>query len=404
MNRKAFRLLGALALAAILPCASAQTVNINPNTVYQTIRGFGGMNGAGWIADLTTAQANTAFGTASGQVGLSIMRMRIDPNSANWATQLPTAQLAKSLGVTLFATPWTPPAAWKSNNSLINGGTLLPAHYADYGSHLLSFASYMSSGNAALYAISLQNEPDWQPDYESCQWSGAQFVSFLQSQGSRFTSIKVIAPESLGFNKALSDPILNDATAVQHVDIIGGHLYGVTPSDYPLARSKGKDVWMTEHLTDTTDANTWSAAMPVAQELHRSMVSNYNAYVWWYIRRSYGLLTEDGAVSKRGYIMAQYARYVRPGWQRIAATESPYSDVFVTAYKNPAGKLAVVALNTGTSQRQIVLNLQAGSAASFTKTRTSASYSDAYAGTYTVTNGQATAWIDPGSVNTFVSP
>lgn len=403
MNRKASRLLGALALAAVLPCAYAQTVNINPNTVYQTIRGYGGMNGAGWIADLTTAQANTAFGTGSGQMGLSIMRMRIDPNSANWATQLPTAQVAKSLGVTLFASPWTPPAAYKSNNSLINGGTLLPAHYADYATHLLNFASYMSSGNAALYAISLQNEPDWKPAYESCEWSGAQFTSFLQSQGSRFTSIKVIAPESLGFTKSISDPMLNDATAVQHVDIIGGHLYGVAPSDYPLARTKGKELWMTEHYTDNTDANTWSAALPVAQEVHNSMVSNYSAYVWWYIRRSYGLLTEDGAISKRGYVMSQFARYVRPGYQRIAATEKPHADVYVTAYKNSAGKIVVVAINTGTSQRQIVLNLQAGSAASFAKTRTSASYSNAGAGTYTVTNGQATAYIDPSSINTFVS-
>ncbi|HEY0953277.1 MAG TPA: glycoside hydrolase family 30 beta sandwich domain-containing protein [Roseateles sp.] len=409
MKPKAFthgarRLLAGLALAALLPQAFAQTVNLNPNTVYQTVRGFGGMNGAGWIPDLTAAQANTAFGTGNGQVGLSIMRMRIDPNSANWATQLPTAQLAKSLGVTLFATPWTPPAAWKSNNSLINGGTLLTSRYADYASHLLSFASYMSSGNAALHAISVQNEPDWHPDYESCAWTAAQFVSFLQGQGSRFGSLKVIAPEALGFNKSLSDPMLNDATAVQHVDIIGGHLYGATPSDYPLARSKGKELWMTEHITNTNDANDWAQAMPLAQELHASMVSNYNAYVWWYIRRSYGLLTEDGAVSKRGYIMAQYARYVRPGWQRIAATEKPHADVFVTAYKNAAGKLVIVALNTGTSQRQLVFNLQAGSVASFAKTRTSASYSNAGAGTITMTNGQGTAWVDPGSINTFVSP
>ncbi|PTT87520.1 xylanase, partial [Pelomonas sp. HMWF004] len=59
--------------------------------------------------------------------------------------------------------------------------------------------------------------------------------------------------------------------------------------------------------------------------------------------------------------------------------------------------------NTGTSQRQLVLTLQGGSAASFVKTRTSGSYSNAYAGTYTVTGGKATAYVDPGSVNTFVS-
>lgn len=390
-------------LGAFTSAALAQTVNINPNTTYQTIRGFGGMNGAGWIPDLTPAQVETAFGNGSGQMGLSIMRMRIDPDRAKWPTQLPSAQRARALGATLFATPWTPPAAWKSNNSLINGGSLLSSRYGDYAGHLLSFASYMSAGNAALYAISLQNEPDYAPDYESCRWTAGEFVNFLRSQGSRFNGIRVIAPEALGFNKALSDPMLNDSTAVQHVDIIGGHLYGTSPSDYPLARSRGKELWMTEHFTDNTDANNWTAAMPVARELHSSMVSNYSAYVWWYIRRSYGLLTEAGTISKRGHVMAQFAKHVRPGFVRIAATEKPHSDVFVTAYKNSAGRLVVVAINTGTSQRRLVLTLQAGSARSFVKTRTTATHSNEFAGTYAVSGGRATAFVDPGSVNTFVS-
>jgi O-glycosyl hydrolase len=56
----------------------------------------------------------------------------------------------------------------------------------------------------------------------------------------------------------------------------------------------------------------------------------------------------------------------------------------------------------GTSQRQ--LQLQVGSAApGFTKYRTTSTDNTGYAGQYTVTGGIATAWIDPGSVNTFVS-
>ena len=97
-----------LAMSA-LPAALAQTVAIDPATTYQVIRGFGGHNGAGWIADLTPAQVDTAFGTGPGQIGLTVMRMRIDPSSTAWATQVPTARLAKAKGVTLFATPWTPP-------------------------------------------------------------------------------------------------------------------------------------------------------------------------------------------------------------------------------------------------------------------------------------------------------
>jgi O-glycosyl hydrolase len=391
-----------LLLSAFAASASAQVVAINPATTYQTVRGFGGFSGAGWAAELTPAQVDAAFGAGTGQIGLSIMRVRIDPDPSKWSTQLASAQLAKAKGALLFATPWTPPASMKTNNNLISG-RLAASHYGDYATHLLNFASTMQAGGAALYGISIQNEPDWDPDYEGCQWSAAEFIDFLSGQGSRFGSYKVMAPESLNFSKTLTDPILNSATAAPQFDIVAGHLYGVNPSDYPLARSKGKELWMTEHYTDSTsDANDWTKALPVALELHNSMVANYSAYVWWYIRRSYGLLTEDGNVSKRGYIMAQFAKYVRPGAVRIAATEKPYADVYVTAYRNTAGKLVVVAVNNGTSQRQ--LQLQVGSAApGFTKYRTTSTDNTGYAGQYTVTGGVATAYIDPGSVNTFVS-
>ncbi|MGV7207180.1 glycoside hydrolase family 30 protein [Oxalobacteraceae bacterium A2-2] len=394
-------LLGATLLAA--GPAAAQVVTINPATTYQVIRGFGGFNGPDWIADLTTAQVDTAFGTGTGQIGLSVMRMRISPDSSYWHTQVPTAALAKAKGVTLFASPWSPPASMKTNGSLIHG-SLNPSYYADYATHLLNFASYMQNNGAALYGISIQNEPDWDPDYEGCSWTSAQFISFLSGQGSRFGSLKVMAPESLRSDKNLANPILNDSGAAPHVDIIAGHLYGVAPSEYVLAGTKGKEVWMTEHYTDNTDANNWTAALPVALEIHNSMVAKYNAYVWWYIRRSYGLMTEDGLVSKRGYIMSQYAKYVRPGYTRIAATVNPYPDVYVTAYKNSSGKIVVVAINTGTAQRQLQLTFSSGAPASLQKTRTSSSASNEYAGQYTVSGGVATAYIDPGSVNTFVSP
>ena len=217
-------------LSAFAAGAAAQTGAINPATTYQTVRGFGGFSGAGWAAELTAAQVDAAFGTGTGQIGLSIMRLRIDPDPSKWSTQLASAQLAKAKGAILFGTPWTPPANMKTNNSLVQG-SLLPSRYGDYTTHLLNFASTMQAGGAALYAISIQNEPDFAPDYESCLWNSQQFIDYLSSQGSRFGTYKVIAGESATFYKPLTDPILNSATAAPQFDIVGGHLYGVNPSD-----------------------------------------------------------------------------------------------------------------------------------------------------------------------------
>ncbi|ANE77424.1 Glucuronoxylanase XynC precursor [Dickeya solani] len=384
--------------------AYADTVKIDARINYQTIQGFGGMDGAGWINDLTTEQINTAFGNDAGQIGLSIMRIRIDPDSNKWNIQVPSARQAVSLGAKLMATPWTPPAHMKSNNSLINGGRLLPAYYSAYTSHLLDFSKYMQTNSASLYAISIQNEPDWKPDYESCEWSGDEFKNYLKSQGSKFGSLNIIVGESLGFNPKLTDPVLNDSDASKYVAIVGGHLYGTTPKPYPLAQNAGKQIWMTEHYVDSKQsANNWSSALDVATELNASMVANYNAYVWWYIRRSYGLLTEDGKVSKRGYVMSQYARFVRPGFQRIQATENPQSNVHLTAYKNSDGKMVIVAVNTNDSDQMLSLNISNANVGKFEKYSTSAVLNVEYGGTSQVDNsGKATVWLNPLSVTTFV--
>ncbi len=140
----------------------------------------------------------------------------------------------------------------KSNNSLTNGGKLLPNYYGAYTQHLLDFANDMSGKGAQLYAIFLQNEPDWHPNYESADWSGSDFVNYLVSKGSKVGGLKVIVGESVGFNFSITDPVLNNATANQATSIVAGHLHGAVPRDSALARSKGKQVWMTKRSDESS--------------------------------------------------------------------------------------------------------------------------------------------------------
>jgi len=107
-------------LAPICLClpilAGAQTATVNFATTSQTIRGFGGSES--WMPQFSTGLVNALYGTGSNELGLSILRVRIDPSSttggSNWATELANAKAASALGATIIATPWTPPAAWKS--------------------------------------------------------------------------------------------------------------------------------------------------------------------------------------------------------------------------------------------------------------------------------------------------
>ncbi len=376
--------------------------NIDLDTEYQTIRGFGGINVPGWIADLTADQAETAFGNGPGQLGLSILRVRIPFDSNDFAKEVPTAQRAVAHDAIVFATPWTPPANMKTNNNTV-GGELSTGSYDAYADHLLSFRDYMESNGVSLYAISVQNEPDIQVQYESCDWSSSQFINWLTSEGSKFGDTKLIVAESFHFDHGLTDPILNNAAAASHVAIIGGHIYGGGLADYPLARSKGKEVWMTEHYTDSnSSANDWPLALDVGKEVNDCMAANFSAYVWWYIRRSYGLLTEDGMVSKRGYLLAQYAKFIRPGFTRVAISKPSASGVSVTAYKSGEGRIVAVAVNQSTSPQDITLDIYGGCADAFSVITTSGTKNLSDDGTVSVTDHKASVTLDAQSVTTFV--
>ena len=385
-----------------LNASAAGAVTVDLTATKQTVRGFGGMNHTTWIGDLTDSQRTAAFGNGTGQIGMSILRIHVDENSNNWSKELATAQKAISLGAIVFASPWNPPA---SMTEVVNGQKRLRYdQYAAYASYLNSFVSYLKQNGVDLYAISVQNEPDYATDWTG--WTPTEMLNFMKANAGSIQT-RVIAPESFQYRKVMSDPILNDSQALANMDILGTHLYGTALSDFPYPlfdqKGAGKERWMTEVYTDsTTDANSWPNALDVAYSIHNSMVeAQFNAYVTWYIRRSYGMLTENGAVSKRGYAMSQYAKFVRPGSVRVDATKNPATNVYVSAYKS-GQNMVVVVVNRNTSAQSVTLSINGGTVQSLTKYTTSGSKSVANDGTVGNSNGSFTLNLDGSSVTTFV--
>jgi O-glycosyl hydrolase len=346
--------------------AQAETANIYINDTDQTIAGFGGMNFPRWIPDLTSDQVDKAFGNGYGQIGLSILRISVPSERNRWSGEVQTAQRAKSrYGAKIIASPWSPPASYKTNNSTTKG-SLKRDYYDDYANWLRDFVNYMSGQGASLYAISLQNEPDFEPDYESCGWSTSQMRTFLNNHASVIPT-RIIAPETVHYKSAWMDNLKSSS----QVDILANHAYGGSPSR--VSGRGNKQHWMTEHAFKSNgDANNMSEAVDLAKEVHDFMTNGYNAYVFWYIRRAYGLLTEDGNVSKRGYAMAQFSKFVRPGFVRVRATDSPTSNVYVSSYKQ-GNTLVVVAVNRNSSSRTITLNFSGNNVTDIGKWETTAS-------------------------------
>ncbi|WP_051762924.1 cellulose binding domain-containing protein [Microbispora rosea] len=389
--------------------AAAATATINPSAQRQTIRGFGGMAHAAWIGDLTAAQRETAFGTGEGRLGFSILRIPVGESQADFGRDLATAKRAAEIGVTVFASPWNPPASMIetfNRNGQTNAKRLRYDQYAAYAQHLNSFSTYMRNNGVNLYAISVQNEPDYAHDWT--WWTSTEMVKFLRENAGSINT-RVIAPESFQYVKSMSDPILNDSTALANVDIIGAHLYGTSYSNfpYPLFKQKGagKDLWMTEvyYPNSTDSADTWPQALDVGEHMHRAMVeAEFQAYVWWYIRRSYGPMREDGQLSKRGAIMAQFARFVRPGYVRIDATANPASNVYVSAYRN-GDTVVIVAINKGTSGVSQQFTVANAGSASVSSWLTDGSRNVAPQAATTMSNGSLTVTLPARSMTTFVT-
>jgi len=346
---------------SVNPPSSTPSVTIiyAPQTTYQTIAGFGGANRMWGTQSLTPAEAQKAFGMGVDELGLSIFRVRLSSNKTEWPIIIEAVKEANKNGVKVLASPWSPPPALKDNNSDIRG-RLLPQNYTAFKNYINEFLAYMKSNGATIDVVSIQNEPDWTPTYESCDWTADEMINFLNAPG-QITGAKVAAPESLNFNQNMTNAILSNDAAAQKIDIVAGHIYGGGLAKFPLAEQKQKEIWMTEYLLNLntgnagaakwstyTEAAKWGETIKMLVSVHDAMLNNWNAYIWWYLQRYYSFLgdgeegTTNGAVLKRGFAFSHFSKFIRPGFVRIGTDATLNFYLKLSAYKKDNQTVMVI--------------------------------------------------------------
>lgn len=354
------------------------TLTIDTNTKYQTVTGFGVMETSWQQTALTDDEVSKLFGKEQGQLSLNILRVRIAPKSSSqnaddrWGTIVPVVKKAKSLGAKILATPWTPPAELKTNNNIV-GGEL--ADYEGYAEYLKEFLGYMQQNDADIDVLSIQNEPDYEVDYEGCIWTGEQqayfFKNYAQSIKDAYPSVKLMTGESFQYRHEATDAVLEDEEACSVLDIVGGHIYGGGNTSYDLANEKGKDVWMTEYLLN----EAWEKSSPFGligsprdealqfiNSVNQSMLSDMNAYIYWYGRRYYGMLGDGNAgsvmskVTPRGHIFSLFSKNVTGKTRVKTITSSEVSsELSNSAYIDADGNITLVCINEGDSNIENML-------------------------------------------------
>ncbi|GAL84854.1 carbohydrate-binding family 6 protein [Sporocytophaga myxococcoides] len=375
----------------------------------QYIRGFGGINHPVWAGDLTASQRETAFGNGAGQMGMSVLRIWVSDKPSEWSRELATAKRAIELGAIVFASPWNPPANMVetfTRGTQTNAKRLRSDMYGAYAQHLNDFVKYMKDNGVDLFAISVQNEPDYAHDWT--WWTPQEMLRFMKENAGSI-NCRVISPESFSYLKNMSDPILNDPQALANMDILGAHLYGTAYSNftYPLFKQKGagKELWMTEVYhpnSEAQSADRWPEALETGFHIHSALAdAEFQAYVWWYIRRQYSPMKEDGTISKRGYMMTHYSKFVRPGYYRVDATKNPTTDVYVSAYKK-GDDVVIVALNRSTSSKTITLSIPGTKVQTWERYVTSGSKNLLKEGNINDPDGSFQVSLDAQSMTSFV--
>jgi glucuronoarabinoxylan endo-1,4-beta-xylanase len=383
-------LISVLALSAR---STAQVANIDAGNVKQYVDGFGASTA--WHGQLSEKEADAGFKNDNdNQLGLSILRIRIDENR-NYFDELKNAQKAMARGAIVFASPWNAPSNMLETVSGLQ--RVRYDKYEDYAVYLNSFVTYMANNGAPLYAISVQNEPDYG---DWTRWTAQEMFTFVRDYAHSITGTEIMAPESFQFRRSMSDPILNDSTACANLDIVGGHIYGAGLARYPLAEEKGKKIWMTEHYINEDDITTCVGRF--AKEIIDCMYDNMNAFIWWYLRQpDCNLINPGGSFKKKGYVMAHFSKFIRPGYYRIDATYQPQSGVYLVAFKGE--ETVIVVINVSTSSKDQTFTFSNDPISFVKRYSTSETKNLSYDGIVDLTNNSFTSTLEGRSVTTFVT-
>jgi O-glycosyl hydrolase len=335
-------------------------ITIDTDTKFQYVRGFGGMD-VGWrnFPHTLTRDTELMYNPDTG-LGLNILRIMIMP----WNTDInetmrqlvsedrpyyyENVKIVNKYGGYVLASPWTPPIAWKSNNShhTRGDGRLLREHYQDYANYLRAFSQNMLDNGAPIYVVSIQNEPNYGVDYDGCLWSGTEMMDFFLQVGHFTTgvrgfgggveieSVRTMNGESAN-NTNINDAALNNPESRAVIDIIGRHTYGNQQIRYARALdhpTDPKEVWMTEKNINSGNEegyfldSTWDFVWKFMNDVDLSIrLNDESAYIWWAAKRFYSFIgdgqygTIDGAILPRGYAISHYAKFAKETY-RVGVT------------------------------------------------------------------------------------
>lgn len=301
----------------------------------------------------------------------------IEPNRGD-VVPVTRAALAINPQLKVMASPWSAPAWMKSNNSLIQG-TLRPEYYDAFARYLLKFVDAYAAEGIPVFALTVQNEPDFEPkDYPGMRLNAPARARFIGDHLGPLLAGRKDAPQIFDWDHNWDKPqeplgVLADPAAGKYVSAVAWHCYGgEVEAQTPVhAAYPDKDAYLTE-----CSGGDWEPIISGGLTLQaRSQIIGATrnwarGVLFWNLALDQdggphaggcdtcrGVVTidnETGAVSRTDeyYALAHASRFVRPGARRIAS-EGEGGDLDHVAFRNEDdGSLVLLVTNSSRRARR----------------------------------------------------
>jgi glucosylceramidase len=390
---------------------AAPTIDIDPSQRFQTMVGFGAAitDASAWLIEkkLSATQRETLlrelFGPPPG-LAISFARLTIgasdfslshyslddvpagatDPKLQAFTlapikdTVLPVvrAALSENAALKIMASPWSAPAWMKTNGSLIKG-SLAPEFYGAFADYLVKYLDAMQAQGIPIYALTVQNEPHFEPkNYPGMRLTAAQRATLLGHYLGPALSKKTRDTKILEWDHNWDRPqeplaVLADPDAAQYVSGVAWHCYaGHVPAQKEVhAAHPDKDAYLTE-----CSGGGWGSDSPLLRMTRQLIVGSTRAWargvLLWNLaldesagphtggcNNCRGLVTIDsksGAISRNDdyYVIAHASRFVQPGAERVASTETG-DGLANVAFRNPGGSIVLILVNSLETRKEI---------------------------------------------------
>jgi glucosylceramidase len=294
--------------------------------------------------------------------------------------------------LTLFASPWSPPAFMKSNKSMLKGGSLSPEFYQPWANYFVKYIRAYEKEGIPIWGVTIQNEPMATQRWESCIYTAEEERDFLKNYlGPTFwkNGLKdkkiIIWDHNRDLITQRVDTILADPQASKYVWGIGYHWYETWSGGQPMFENveqvyqsyPDKNLIFTEGTVESFSPEKYQF-WGNGERYGRSMINDFNngtvGWTDWNL-----LLDETGGPNhvqnfcfspihgdtKTGeliytpsyYYIGHFSKFINVGAKRVSSVASR-SQLLTTSFQNPDGKIVTVVMNQ--SDKEVKYNLSIG--------------------------------------------